>query len=144
MQSVVGETFLCKNGNQETRFDEIANIPVIALYFTANWCPPCRQFVPLLQSFYTEVNNEYQKFEIIFVSSDKDPEGFNEFFGSMPWIAIPYGDSRIQQLKQAFKVAGIPMLVLLNKDGSFAYGGARADVTNEGAACFERWLEIIK
>ena len=144
MQSLIGDTFLCKNGNAELLFEEIANTPVIALYFTAHWCPPCRQFVPLLLNFYTEVNSEEKKLEIIFVSSDKDVEGFNEFFGAMPWLALPYGDSRIQQLKQAFKVAGIPLLVLLKKDGTFAYGGARADVTNEGSSCFGRWLELVR
>ena len=35
-------------------------------------------------------------------------------------------------------------MVLLNKDGTMAYGAARADVVNEDVSCFERWVELIK
>ena len=35
--------------------------------------------------------------EIIFVSSDQDEEGFEEYFGEMPWLALPY-DSKTKKV----------------------------------------------
>merc|ERR1712013_942318 len=44
---------------------------LLLLYFSAHWCPPCKQFTPILRDFYQEV--EDQGVEIIFVSSDRSP-----------------------------------------------------------------------
>ena len=32
----------------------LADTPVLALYFSAHWCPPCRQFTPLLARAYSQ------------------------------------------------------------------------------------------
>ena len=37
------------------------------------------------------MNSEMKnKFEIIFISSDKSQESFNEYFQEMPWKALPF------------------------------------------------------
>ncbi len=41
------------------------------------------------------MNNEIKdKFDIVFVSSDKDQDAFNEYFKEMPWKALPYSGMR--------------------------------------------------
>jgi thiol-disulfide isomerase/thioredoxin len=63
------------------------------LYFSAHWCPPCRGFTPVLKKLYeTKSDEDGKKLQIVFISSDRDENSFNEYFGEMPWIALKYND----------------------------------------------------
>jgi nucleoredoxin len=141
MQALLGETL--KSAAGDVPIEGVLNTPVVGLYFSAHWCPPCRHFTPILAEFYKAVNAEEKKLEIIFVSSDKEEGTFQQYVDTMPWLTIPYGDSRIGNVKQHFKVSGIPLFILINKDASLAHGTARGDVTNEGPTCFDRWLSLV-
>jgi len=55
--------------------------------------------------------------EIVFVSGDNSEEEFSEYFASMPWLALPFGDKRIDQLNSHFEVSGIPTLILTDPSG---------------------------
>jgi nucleoredoxin len=101
----------------------------IGLYFSAHWCPPCRGFTPKLAEYYNAGLKD--KMEIIFVSSDRDQESFNEYSKEMPWLALPY-EKRDEKsaLSKAFGVGGIPCFVVLNADGTL--------VTTDGRACVEK------
>lgn len=86
----------------------------VALYFSASWCPPCRQFTPQLVKFYNS-NAGAKNLEIVFVSSDRDARSFQGYYSEMPWLAIPFSDrSRKDALSSVFKVSGIPALVILD------------------------------
>lgn len=91
----------------------------IGLYFSALWCSPGVEFTPKLASIYYKINQEFtiHSFEIVFVSSDHDQTAFDSYFGSMPWMAIPYGDPKIKHLAKYFDVQGIPSLVIIGPDG---------------------------
>ena len=67
---------------------------VLGIYFSAHWCPPCRGFTPKLAKFYEDFKktDNGAKFEIVFVSSDRDDESFDEYFGEMPWLALPFAE----------------------------------------------------
>merc|ERR1711939_1243973 len=77
---------------------------VIGLYFSAHWCPPCRQFTPMLVDAYKK-HLKAKNLEVIFVSSDKSPQEFAEYYGTMPWLAIPQGDKRKEALSKALASA---------------------------------------
>lgn len=141
MQSVIGDFFIGKDS--EVSYSDVEKSQVVGLYFTAGWCPPCRTFNPVLLEFYNDVNYPDKRFEIIQITSDQDEIAFNEYFGGMPWVAIPFNDPRIKALKAKFKVTGIPLLLLLNRDGTLAHGTARADIQTEGPSCFEKWLGVF-
>lgn len=64
---------------------------------------------------YDKLKEAGKKFEIIFCSSDRDEESFKEYFESMPWLALPYGDSRKKSLSRVFDVSG-NLFVLLYMD----------------------------
>ena len=46
------------------------------LYFSAHWCPPCRAFTPQLAGTYAKLKEAGREFELVFISSDRDEEGF--------------------------------------------------------------------
>jgi nucleoredoxin len=138
MQSVIGDSFYSRDS--EVTYSEVEKCDIVGLYFTAGWCPPCRNFNPVLLEFYNDVNYPNKRFEIIQISSDKDDTAFSEYFNGMPWLSIPFNDPRGKTLRTRFKVTGIPILLLLNKDGTLAHGTARADIQTEGPPCFDRWL----
>lgn len=58
----------------------------------------------------------------------------------MPWIAIPFGDARINALKTKHNVSGIPCLVVLKPDGTVLSENARGDVTTHGAKAYDNWV----
>mmetsp|Transcript_28904 Transcript_28904/g.71348 ORF Transcript_28904/g.71348 Transcript_28904/m.71348 type:complete len:204 (-) Transcript_28904:273-884(-) len=54
---------------------------------------------------------------------------FGEYFGEMPWLALPFSDrQRKQELSQFFKVEGIPHFVMLGPDLKVLNGNARGSV----------------
>merc|ERR1712050_6523 len=53
--------------------------------------------------------------EVVFVSSDRDEDSFKEYFAEQPWLALDYADRQTKtRLSKAFKVNGIPSLVILD------------------------------
>jgi len=101
--------------------DEAFNAPslagkVLGIYFSAHWCGPCRGFTPVLISTYNKLKAAGKPFEIIFVSSDRDKASYEEYFATMPWLSIGYGqDDRKAELSRHFEVDGIPTLIILNE-----------------------------
>ncbi|XP_035691951.1 tryparedoxin-like [Branchiostoma floridae] len=90
----------------------------VGLYFSAHWCPPCRMFTPDLIEFYNDFKAK-GTLEIVFVSSDADQGSFDGYFGSMPWLAVPYSDRQKKaELSDKFGVKGIPTLVILKADSA--------------------------
>merc|ERR1712188_348824 len=87
------------------------------------WCPPCKRFTPIFSDVYKKVNEKLAKeegdskkeFEVLFLSCDRCDEQFNEYFGTMPWMALPLSEKKKNsQLSDHFDVSGIPALVILN------------------------------
>jgi nucleoredoxin len=115
-----------------SRADEggLENKKLIALYFSAHWCGPCRKFTPQLVEYYNQVAPQHPEFEIIFVSSDRSRFGWETYMreARMPWPAIDYDQlTGLAGLKQ-LGGDGIPSLVLLDATGqllSSSYDGGK-------------------
>ena len=53
--------------------------------------------------------------EIVFASSDRDEGAFTEYFGEMPWLALPFSERDIKaKLSKKYKVNGIPSFVIVD------------------------------
>lgn len=70
---------------------------VVALYFSAHWCPPCRNFTPILRDFYEEAEGG-SGLEIVFVSLDRTPSDLDKYLQEAhgKWLYIPHGDANIE------------------------------------------------
>ena len=76
-------------------------------------CPPCRAFTPKLIESYKKIVSKGKPFEIIFVSSDRSQEGFDDYFKDMPWLAIPYSQDKIKrEISTRFSVQGKNQVVM--------------------------------
>jgi thiol-disulfide isomerase/thioredoxin len=96
----------------------LGNTKLVAFYFSAHWCPPCKTFTPMLAEMYTHLKDKFPThgLEIVFVSSDRDANGFNSYYNSMPWLSIPFESlpAYKQLLSTKYGVRGIPALVVLD------------------------------
>merc|ERR1712116_47023 len=88
---------------------------LVLYYFSAHWCPPCRQFTPMLKDFYEEAEG----IEIVFVSSDRSAEDMTSYMKESHgyWMAVEHNSAVANNLKQKYGVSGIPCLVVCTKDG---------------------------
>lgn len=76
---------------------------LVAFYYSAHWCPPCRKFTPQLVDYYNRVAAEHPEFELVFVSFDKSRFNWETYMRDtkMPWLAIDFDQlGSFAQLKQ--------------------------------------------
>jgi nucleoredoxin len=142
--ALLGETLVVKadGASSQVNTDSHLNGKYVLFYFSAHWCPPCRGFTPSLATFYENFKtNGNIPFEIVFVSSDKDQGTFDEYYGTMPWAALPFAARDLKAtLSSKFKVSGIPTLVVLDKDGSLITTQGRGKVASDPTGANFPWL----
>lgn len=123
------------NNDEKKTFEKDIKGNVLGVYFSAHWCPPCKAFTPLLCKTYNLVNKEKKKFEIIFVSSDRDDGSFKKYFKTMPFLALPF-DSAVKnaELSEFYEVEGIPMLIIVDENGEIITTNGRAVISGDKEA----------
>ena len=77
-------------GGKMVSNDHLKEAEIIAFYFSASWCQPCKMFTPVLSKFYEVVNKDKRVLEVVFFSADSDQQSFDSYFGTMPWLAAPW------------------------------------------------------
>jgi nucleoredoxin len=139
IEEVLGRTLLTtkKGDKKDDDFprkptkDLLEDKDFVLLYFSNNTCPPCEIFIRMLIDFY-EKHNKTGKFEVVYVSSDRTLEDFDEKYGKMPWLAIPTDDDGYNvknSLATSLKIQKIPILIVLDaKTGLFVTNQAHLKV----------------
>ncbi|KAL3747967.1 probable nucleoredoxin 3 [Eucalyptus grandis] len=120
----------------------------VCILFSANWCRPCRTFVPQLARLYETVNAAGEHpLEILFVSSDHDEKAFDEHFRCMPWLAVPFDASLHGRLNKHYRVHRIPSLVPLTSEEMPGHDELIGMIEDYGAEAFpftKKRLEELK
>ncbi|KAL6344652.1 hypothetical protein AAG906_002558 [Vitis piasezkii] len=109
---------------------------MICLFFSANWCRPCRTFTPQLVQIYNSLIKTGRMIEIIFISFDRDETGFGEHFKSMPWLAVPFNVDLHRRLSDHYHVDHIPSFIPLGLDGKSIEEDAIGLIEDYGASAF--------
>jgi nucleoredoxin len=128
---VKGDLISLRNGALGHFDDEaLEKKKLIALYFSAHWCAPCRKFTPELVDYYNRVATQHPEFEIVFVSFDKSQFAMETYMreANMPWPAIDFPKLGGKEAIRKYAGQGIPCLVLVDATGrviSSTYAGAQ-------------------
>lgn len=143
MSSLLNSCSLTDREGKELDKSVLAEAERVALYFSADFCKPCHEFLPLLKDFYDEVNDDGKKLEVIFVSLDKskeEQEKYHKQMGNWPKIAYANEDVRLG-LKAKYSVEKIPSIIVLDNDKESAkFTDGVNDVRNMGPMAFDmKW-----
>ena len=82
--------------------------------------------------------------EVVYVTFDRDEEEFNEYFQTMPFLAIPWAEiQRREKIEEKFKIEGFPQLIVLDKNANVLSKDARNDVTENVEESIIKWRLIM-
>ena len=95
------KTVACINGSTVNQNGELIDLKkhlndkTAALYFASDSCELNKTVLSVLVDYYNK-HHENKKFEIIFISSDKDENDFQTLYKQMPWLALSYNERDIE------------------------------------------------
>lgn len=141
LQDLLGPSLVDANGNPM----EVSSLDgkVVGLYFSAQWCPPCRKFTPLL----VEARDANQKdFEVVFVSSDQSEAAQKKYMqdADMKWPAIPFDSEKREALGEKFGIRGIPSLVVVDDKGNLITAHGRGEISANADEAIRNWTSAAK
>ena len=145
-KEAMGDILVKANGQRVDIDTALLGKKVVMLYFSASWCPPCRQFTPMLAQFYKNMRAAGRSLEIVFVSADRDAMSFRQYLAEHhgDWYAVPYDSPARNKLSAYFKVQGIPRLIVFSDSGNIVCNNAVGmDLTSERLNSFEKGLVSV-
>ncbi len=119
----------------------VSDKDIVAIYFSAYWCPPCRAFTPELVRTANTLRETGKSFELVFISADESEKQMLAYMQAyqMPWPAVPYGSRIANDLAHRFGIRGYPTLIVIDRAGNIVSVNGRGDVATKGAAAFSEW-----
>lgn len=140
LSELFGDNLVRANGDRVKTAD-IEGKDVVGIYFSAQWCPPCRTFTPVLVDFYQQLRQEDKSLAIILVSLDRSRDDMFRYMREykMPWLAVPFGQPAIRSLQQRYGIRGVPSLVAIDGRGNVLSTRGREEVSASGTGAYEKW-----
>jgi nucleoredoxin len=97
----------------------LAGVKFYALYFSASWCPPCREFTPGFVDAYNKLRALYPELEVVLVCADRSAGDMLKYMQTdhMTWAAVKFDLTRSLGEINRYCGDGIPCLVLVDANG---------------------------
>lgn len=133
---MLGESLIRRDENDrwvDVATTKLKETEVIALFFSAEYCPHCIKYKEILAKAYDNLKSLNKSFEIIFISHDRDLENFRKHYSDMDYLAMPYA-ARLKKgkLSRRFDIMEIPRLVMIDpKTGQATNRDAEQDVEDD-------------
>lgn len=98
---------------------QLAGVKFYALYYSASWCAPCREFTPGLVDAYGKIRALFPEFEVVLVNQDQSPAAMSAYMRDdrMAWPAVQWDKIHGARDITRFCGDGIPCLVLVDENG---------------------------
>jgi thiol-disulfide isomerase/thioredoxin len=117
--------------------DYILEKPYLLLYFSAEWCPPCRRFSPLLSDFALKNADDLN---VLFCSHDSSEQSMQSFAKGKHFGVLPFQHPSLQTLNQVLGITMLPSVIVIDsKTGKTITTWGRACVQYNGQQCVEGW-----
>ena len=103
------------SNNQSVALSSFRGNKPVFVNFWGTWCPPCRQEMPLIESFYEQHKNDIQIIGVSMYPRD-DPSTVLNFVkqSNYNWKFIHDGDYKVAQ---RYEVANVPSSYFIDKNG---------------------------
>ena len=156
------------NSRALSQFSELSfalqNSDLVALYFAASWCPMSTPISIALDKAFGNSNDVLtsekegrKKLSIVYVSSDKTIEEYNEYIKNRNWLAVPFDSPQRNQLKRHFSTCAhrelkelgfdrkheIPTIIIIDSKSQGVITTSGADhIDDMGEAALDHWSDM--
>jgi len=63
----------------------------------------------------------------------------------MPWMSLPFNDTRCDQLREKYQIFSVPALIILDAETGFTVTeNARKDLRNNVTETYESWSKLLE
>ncbi len=107
---------------KEIALESFAKDKVTLLVFGATWCPSCRHEIPILKEYHNELKDDGLK--ILSIDIQESKKKVNSFVKKNR-INYPVALDSNAEAARLYKVVGIPLNIILDKNGVIRYKANR-------------------
>jgi len=135
---------------------------IVVLFFSSEWCPACKAFLPVLKTLYEDGKENGTPMEVVYVSSDNDAAQKARYMKAHgEWLSIPFADKAARDgLKMKYgcfagkeasafpgvkRRAGIPSMVVMGAAGEEHVHmdcDPPTEINRKGDAILDEWLKF--
>ncbi|ELU18880.1 hypothetical protein CAPTEDRAFT_180186 [Capitella teleta] len=138
------QIYLTKKREKINGRNVITDLDVVCFYFSAGWCPPCREFTPTLAGIHREATRQGAPIRVIYVPFDKSEECLWQYVDSQhgDWLIVPLEDPLIANLVERYGVGSVPKLIVISGKGEVITKKGRKEIQDKGIVACRNWATV--